>query len=167
MTEATLVACQPRPFQVTTTPGDGQGAGDLCRRDSPPQAGGAPTATAPATQLVGDITHIHTWEGFAHQATAIDCCSKTVIGWSVAAHVRTSLVTDALAESFCATLKNEPVHRTTFPTIKHATTAVARHIEIFHNRQRRRGEAETGAALIWNEPEHPCARSGCWQWRSP
>lgn len=180
MTEADRVACQPRPFRVTTVAGGGQGAQDLCRRDF--------TATAPGTKLVGDITYIHTWEGFAHLATVIDCYSKAVIGWSVAAHMRTSLVTDALdmarrnhtiapecifhsdrgtqhtsqkvyeyleaagirgsmgrtgvcwdnalAESFFAALKNEMVHRTTFPTIRHATKAVARYIETFYNRQR-------------------------------
>lgn len=84
-----LVACQPRPFRITTVPGDGAGAPDLLGRDF--------TADAPGTKLVGDITYIHTWAGFAYLATVIDCYSKAVIGWSVADHMRTGLVIDALA----------------------------------------------------------------------
>ncbi len=41
-----------------------------------------------------------------------------------------------MAESFFAALKNELVHRTVFPTRKHAQRAVAEYIEIFYNRQR-------------------------------
>lgn len=180
MTQADLVACQPRPYRVTTLAGDGEGPVDLCKRNF--------TATAPGTKLVGDITYIHTWEGFAYLATVINCYSKAVIGWSVQTHMRTSLVTDALdmarrnhtiapkaifhsdrgtqytseklrsyleaagmrgsmgrtgvcwdnalAESFFATIKNELVHRTAFPTISRAAKAVARYIEVFYNRQR-------------------------------
>lgn len=43
---------------------------------------------------------------------------------------------NALAESFFASLKNEMVHRTTFPTRRHARTAIARYIEVWYNRQR-------------------------------
>lgn len=74
--EQGLVACQPRPFRTTTVPGDGTGAPDLLGRDF--------TADAPGTRLVGDITYLATWEGFAYLATVIDCYSKTVIGWAVA-----------------------------------------------------------------------------------
>jgi putative transposase len=43
---------------------------------------------------------------------------------------------NALAESFNASLKNELVHRTAFPTRRHAHTAIARYIEFFYNRKR-------------------------------
>jgi putative transposase len=86
--EQGLVACQPRPFRTTTVPGDGTGAPDLLGRDF--------TADAPGTRLVGDITYLATWEGFGYLATVIDCYSKTVIGWAVADHMRTDLVTAAL-----------------------------------------------------------------------
>ncbi len=50
---------------------------------------------------------------------------------------RTGICWDnAMAESFFATLKNELVHRTAFPTVAHAKKAVAAYIEIFYNRQR-------------------------------
>jgi putative transposase len=86
--EQGLVACQPRPFRTTTVPGDAAGAPDLLGRDF--------TATEPGTRLVGDITYLGTWAGFAYLATVIDAYSKTVIGWAVADHMRTDLVIAAL-----------------------------------------------------------------------
>jgi transposase InsO family protein len=41
-----------------------------------------------------------------------------------------------MAESFFGALKNELVHRTTFPTRAHAHRAIARCIEMFCNRKR-------------------------------
>jgi transposase InsO family protein len=43
---------------------------------------------------------------------------------------------NALGESFFATLKNELVHRTVFPTRRHATRAIVANIEGFYNRRR-------------------------------
>jgi transposase InsO family protein len=43
---------------------------------------------------------------------------------------------NALAESFFASLKNERVHRTVYPTRNKAKHDIARYIEIFYNRQR-------------------------------
>lgn len=54
------------------------------------------TATAPGEKFVGDITYIPTGEGWLYLATAIDCYSKMVVGWSMADHLRTSLVISAL-----------------------------------------------------------------------
>ena len=90
MRDEGLVACQPRPFRVTTQP-DGEGAigmPDLVKRDF--------TADRPGVKFVGDITYIHTWQGFVYLATVIDCYSRKVVGWSVADHMRTKLVVDAL-----------------------------------------------------------------------
>ena len=89
MRELDLVACQPRPFRVTTIAGADGGTPDLLQRNF--------TAIAPGHKLVGDITYIHTWAGFGYLATVIDCYSKAVIGWAVADHMRTDLVIDALA----------------------------------------------------------------------
>jgi putative transposase len=88
MVDEELVACQPRPFRVTTVPGDGDGPADLVERDF--------TAGVPGTKLVGDITYIATWEGWVYLATVIDCYSRKVIGYAMADHMRTSLVIDAL-----------------------------------------------------------------------
>ena len=43
---------------------------------------------------------------------------------------------NALAESFNASLKNELVNRTAFPTKAHAKDAVVQYIELYCNRQR-------------------------------
>jgi putative transposase len=58
----------------------------------------------PTTELdrryVGDITYIATWEGWAYLATVIDLASRRVVGWALADHMRTELVTDALEMAF-------------------------------------------------------------------
>jgi len=47
-------------------------------------------------RYVGDITYIATWEGWAYLATVIDLSSRKVVGWALADHMRTELVSDAL-----------------------------------------------------------------------
>ena len=54
------------------------------------------TATAPGTRLVGDITYVRCWTGWLYLATVIDCHSKAVVGWSMADHMRTDLICDAI-----------------------------------------------------------------------
>jgi transposase InsO family protein len=89
MRELDLVAVQPKPYKRTTIPGEADPAvADLVRRDF--------TAQRPGAKLVGDITYIPTWQGWLYLATVIDCFNKEVIGWSMAEHMRTELVTDAL-----------------------------------------------------------------------
>ena len=89
MRELQLVPCQPRPFRpITTIPGDAGATPDLVRRDF--------AATIPGTKLVGDITYIPTWEGWLFLATVLDCATKKVVGYAMADHMRTSLVTEAL-----------------------------------------------------------------------
>jgi transposase InsO family protein len=48
------------------------------------------------TKYVGDITYIHTAEGWLYLATVIDLFSRKVVGWSMDDHMRVSLVNDAL-----------------------------------------------------------------------
>jgi transposase InsO family protein len=150
----------------------------------------APVVAGPGSgvKLVGDITYIRTWEGWVYLATVIDCFSKMVVGFAMADHMRTGLVTDALqaaidaggiqsnaifhsdhgaqytseefkaflasndmvgsmgktgvcwdnamAESFFASLKNEFVYRTVFPTRRKAVSGIAHWIEIWYNRSR-------------------------------
>jgi putative transposase len=89
MRQLGLVACQPRPWRpVTTIAGDAAAIPDLVGRDF--------TADAPGTKLVGDITYIRTWEGWLYLATVIDCHTKACIGYAMADHMRTDLVTAAL-----------------------------------------------------------------------
>jgi transposase InsO family protein len=51
-------------------------------------------------RYVGDITYIATWEGWAYLATVIDLSSRRVVGWALAEHMRTELVSDALTMAF-------------------------------------------------------------------
>jgi transposase InsO family protein len=89
MRELGLQACQPRAFKRTTVPGQEPVASpDLIGRDF--------TAAAPGERLVGDITYLRTGEGWLYLATVIDLATRMVIGWQLAAHMRTSLITDAL-----------------------------------------------------------------------
>lgn len=84
-----LVACQPRPWRTTTVRDQEHAATpDLVARDF--------TAQTPGTKLVGDITYVRTWAGWLYLATVIDCFNKEVVGYAMADHMRTSLVTDAL-----------------------------------------------------------------------
>ena len=62
---------------------------DLLKRDF--------TAAAPGERYVGDITYLPIADGTnLYLATVIDCFSRRLVGWSVADHMRTSLVEDAL-----------------------------------------------------------------------
>ncbi|WSA74982.1 IS3 family transposase [Streptomyces sp. NBC_01799] len=55
------------------------------------------TATEPGRKYMGDITYLPLAGGeFLYLATVLDCFSRKVVGWSVADHMRTDLVTDAL-----------------------------------------------------------------------
>lgn len=51
---------------------------------------------APDQAWCGDITYLRTGQGWLFLATVIDLFSRRVIGWSLASHMRTSLVADAL-----------------------------------------------------------------------
>ncbi len=98
MREEDLVPCQPRPFRVTTD-SDPDGppiVPDLLARDF--------TADRPGIKFVGDITYVHTWQGFVYLATVIDCFSRKVVGWSIADHMRTELVAAALTNAASTTL---------------------------------------------------------------
>jgi transposase InsO family protein len=84
-----LRAVQPRAYRRTTVPDkDAETAPDRIERDF--------TAQTPGTRLVGDITYLRTDQGWLYLATVIDLCTRMVVGWSMADHMRTSLVVDAL-----------------------------------------------------------------------
>lgn len=51
---------------------------------------------------VGDITYIHTWQGWLYLATVIDLASRRIVGWAMADHMRAELVCDALGMALTA-----------------------------------------------------------------
>ena len=53
-------------------------------------------ADAPGRLWVSDITYVSTWAGFLFLAVVVDAFSRRVVGWSMANHLRTELVLEAL-----------------------------------------------------------------------
>ncbi len=54
------------------------------------------TATAPNQLWVTDLTFVPTWAGIAYVCFIIDACSRMIVGWRVASHMRTTMVLDAI-----------------------------------------------------------------------
>ena len=54
------------------------------------------TAAAPNRLWVADITYLRCWEGVVFFAFILDACSRRIVGWQFAGHMRTTLVLDAL-----------------------------------------------------------------------
>jgi putative transposase len=77
-----------KPWRTTKSDPTAQRAEDLVGRDF--------TATAPNRLWVGDFTYLRCWEGKAYFSFVIDVYSRMIVGWQLAAHMRTSLVLDAL-----------------------------------------------------------------------
>jgi putative transposase len=61
---------------------------DLVDRDFQP--------AGPDRLWVADITYVRTWQGWLYLAAVLDCYSRRVVGWSLADHMRSQLVVDAL-----------------------------------------------------------------------
>lgn len=60
------------------------------------------TADTLNTKWCGDITYIPVGSTWLYLATVIDICSRRVVGWSIADHMRASLVTDAIEMTVAA-----------------------------------------------------------------
>ena len=54
------------------------------------------TPQAPDRLYVADVTQHRTAQGWLYFAVVIDCFSRHVVGWSIADHIRSELVVDAL-----------------------------------------------------------------------
>jgi len=88
------VSRRRRP-QTTVRAVGAQPAPDLVERDF--------AVTGPNRLWVADITYVPTWSGFlpwcpawVYLAVVVDAWSHRVVGWSMATHLRTELVLDAL-----------------------------------------------------------------------
>jgi putative transposase len=78
-----------RRVRTTVVDKTATAASDLVARNFDP--------AAPDVTWAGDITYVPTGEGWLFLATVIDLFSRRVIGWGVADHLRTPLVSTALA----------------------------------------------------------------------
>ena len=77
-----------KKVRTTQRDKDARRAPDLVDRDF--------TADGPDRLWTADITYIPTWAGFLYLAVVLDAWSRRVVGWSMATHMRTELVLDAL-----------------------------------------------------------------------
>jgi len=68
------------------------------------------TAEAPDRLWVADITYIPTREGFLYLAVVLDVFSRRIVGWAMAAHLRTELVLSALDMALWQRQPDEVVH---------------------------------------------------------
>ncbi|MBO0758293.1 MAG: IS3 family transposase, partial [Bradyrhizobiaceae bacterium] len=80
--------CRRRRARTTRRDEQAQPSDDLVRRQF--------KASEPNALWVADITYLPTWQGFLYLAAIIDAYSRRVVGWSMASHLRTELVLDAL-----------------------------------------------------------------------
>ena len=88
--QAGLRCVHPRPYRATTVPAEVNPDGliDLVGREFVPEG--------PNQLWYTDITYIRVWTGWVYLASIIDGFTRKIVGWSIAGHMRTSLVTDAL-----------------------------------------------------------------------
>lgn len=79
-----------RRRRVRTTRPDADAArpADLVERDF--------SADRPNRLWVSDLTYVPTWAGVAYVCFIVDAFSRMIVGWRVAAHMRTTMVLDAL-----------------------------------------------------------------------
>jgi putative transposase len=103
MAQRALHALQPKTFVPRTSDGRAD-------RPSPNLISGRPLPDAPNRAWAGDITFIPTSAGWLYLAVVIDLCSRRIVGWSLADHLRSDLVRDALLQA----LETRPAHRTIF-----------------------------------------------------
>jgi putative transposase len=52
--------------------------------------------TTPNTVWVADLTYVQTQEGWLYLAAVLDLCSRKIVGWAMAEHMRAELCCDAL-----------------------------------------------------------------------
>jgi len=90
MAKLGIGARRKRQFKVTTTDSDHAYpvAANVLNRDF--------TTIEPDCAWVADMTYIATTEGWLYLAVIIDLFSRRVVGWSMAEHMRTELVSTAL-----------------------------------------------------------------------
>ena len=66
------------------------------RQAAPDLVGRNFASREPDRLWVADITYVRSREGFVYLAFILDVCTRRVVGWSMATHLRTEIVVDAL-----------------------------------------------------------------------
>ena len=97
MRQAGLQGRAAKRWKKTTIPDPAAAArADRIRRDF------TADASKVNTRWCGDITYIATWEGWLYLATVIDIASRRVVGYAMADHLRTELISGALSNAVAA-----------------------------------------------------------------
>lgn len=92
MRERGLKALQPRSYVPKTSDGRADRPSLNLLLDQP-------LPKTPNTVWAGDITYIPTGKGWLYLAIVIDLCSRRIVGWALAGHLKASLVSDALRQA--------------------------------------------------------------------
>ena len=92
MQERGLKAIQPKTYVPRTSDGRAD-------KPSPNLLLDQPLPGKPNQVWAGDITFIPTTAGWIYLAVVIDLCSRKIVGWALADHLRTELVSDALKQA--------------------------------------------------------------------
>jgi transposase InsO family protein len=92
MHERGLKAIQPKTYVPRTSDGRAD-------KPSPNLLLDQPLPEKPNRVWAGDITFIPTAAGWIYLAVVIDLCSRKIVGWALADHLRTELVSDALKQA--------------------------------------------------------------------
>src|SRR5271163_4784137 len=103
---AGLIGASRRRSTIVTTRRDKEArpAPDLVDRDF--------TAFRPNQLWVADITFVPTASGFLYLAVVLDAWSRKIVGWSMANHLRTELVLDALEMAIGQRRPHDVIHPT-------------------------------------------------------
>jgi putative transposase len=92
MAQRGLKALQPRTYVPQTSDGRAD-------RPSPNRLLQTGLPASPDQAWAGDITFIPTTSGWLYLAVVIDLCSRRIVGWAIADHLRASLVTEAFVQA--------------------------------------------------------------------
>jgi putative transposase len=92
MKQKGLRAIQPKNFVPKTSDGK-------ANKPAPNLLAQQPMPEKPNKAWAGDITFIPTSSGWLYLAVVIDLCSRRIVGWSLANHMRSKLVVDALLQA--------------------------------------------------------------------
>lgn len=79
-------------------------------RPAPDLVGRNFNVAEPDQLWVADITYVPTWAGFLYLAIVLDACSRRVVGWAMANHLRTELVLQALNMAIAQRRPEEVIH---------------------------------------------------------
>ena len=93
MAERGLKAIQPKTYVPRTSDGKAD-------KPSPNHLLEAGLPATPDTVWAGDITFIPTTSGWHYLAVVIDLCSRRIVGWALADHLRADLVTEAFRQGY-------------------------------------------------------------------